>query len=76
MDCFNYNCPFRSNTTSSSKGLNFVMIVSARCERIACPNRCKASTAYASNYALTDDELAKLRANMSRDTNYGIGNGC
>ena len=25
---------------------------------------------------LTDDEFAKLRANMSRDTNYGIGNGC
>lgn len=60
MDCFNYNCPFRSNTTSSSN----------RCERIACPNRCKASTAYASNHTLTDDEFAKLRANMSRDTNY------
>lgn len=66
MDCFNHNCPFRSNTTSSFN----------RCECIACPNRCKASTAYASNYALTDDEFAKLRANMIRDTNYGIGNGC
>lgn len=76
MDCFNDICPFRSNTTSSSNGLSFVMIVSARCECIACPNRCKASTAYASNYALTDDEFAKLRANMSRDTNYRIGNGC
>lgn len=57
MDCFNYNCPFRSNTTS-------------RCECVACPNRCKVSTAYASNHTLTDDEFAKLRANMSRDTNY------
>lgn len=76
MDCFNDICPFRSNTTSSSNGLSFVMIVSARCECIACPNRCKASTAYASNHALTDDEFAKLRANMSRDTNCGIGNGC
>ncbi len=76
MDCFNYNCPFRSDTTSSSKGLNFVMIVSARCECIACPNRCKASTAYASNHTLPDDEFAKLRANASHDSSYGIGNGC
>lgn len=66
MDCFNYNCPFRRNTTSSSN----------RCECIACPNRCEASTAYASNHTLTDDEFAKLRANMSHDYNYGIGNGC
>lgn len=56
----------RSNTTSSSN----------RCECIACPNRCEASTACASNHTLTDDEFAILRANMSRDTNYGIGNGC
>lgn len=60
MDCFNHNCPFRSNTTSSSN----------RCECIACPNRYDPYTAYASNYTLTDDEFAKMRANMSRDTNY------
>lgn len=66
MDCFNHNCPFRSNTTSSSN----------RCECIACPNRCDACTAYASNHTLADDELAILRAKMSHDTNHGIRNGC
>lgn len=59
MDCFNYNCPFRS-----TKGLNLAMIVSARCARIACPNRCEAPTAYASNRTLTDDKLAILRAKL------------
>lgn len=43
MDCFNYNCPFWSNTTSSSN----------RCECIACPNRCEAYTAYASEWFRT-----------------------
>lgn len=67
MDCFNYNCLFRRNTTSSPN----------RCECITCPNRWEeAYTAYASNHTLTDDELAILRAKMSRDTNCGIGNGC
>ena len=64
MDCFNYNCPFRSKTTSS------------RCECVACLNRCESYTVYASNHTLADYELAILRANMSRDTNCGIGNGC
>lgn len=66
MDCFNHNCPFRSNTTSSFN----------RCECIACPNRCEASTAYASNCTLTAAEFASLKANTGHDGNYGIGNGC
>ena len=54
MDCFNYNCPFRSNTTSSSN----------RCECTACPNRREeAYTAYPSNYTLTDNELILLKTN-------------
>lgn len=65
MDCFNHNCPFRSNATSSFN----------RCECIACPNRCDATTAYASNHTLSADELARLKANTDRDTNYWIGNG-
>lgn len=64
MDCFNYNCPFYNKITS-------------RCKCITCPNRWEeAYTAYASNHTLTDDELAILRANMSRDSSYKIGNSC
>ena len=64
MDCFNYNCPFYNKTTY-------------RCKCITCPNRREAyTTTYVSNHTLTADELAILRANMSRDTNCGIGNGC
>ncbi len=65
MDCFNHNCPFRSNTTSSFN----------RCECIACPNRGDAVT-YTSKNKLINDELARLKTNTDRDTNYGLGNGC
>lgn len=63
MDCFNYNCLFRSKTTSS------------RCECVACLNRCESYTVYASNHTLADDELAILRTHISHNTNYRIENG-
>lgn len=54
MDCFNHNCPFRNNTTSSSN----------HCECITCPNRYEEPyTAYASNHTLTDNELVILKIN-------------
>lgn len=63
MDCFNHNCPIRNNTTSSPN----------RCECITCPNRRETyTTTYVSNHTLTADELAILRANMSREANNKI----
>nr|DAH22313.1 MAG TPA: hypothetical protein [Caudoviricetes sp.] len=62
MDCFNYLCPFRQNTTS---GCN-------RCECVACQNRCEESAYIASNRTLTADEIAR----MANDPNYGVGAGC
>ena len=55
MDCFNYNCPFRQNTTSSCN----------RCDCLACQNRCKVPCTYtASNHTLAIDETAN-------NPNYG-----
>lgn len=63
MDCFNYNCPFRQNTTSNCN----------HCECLACQNRCEEPVIYiTSNHALTADEIAR----MTNDPNYGIGAGC
>ena len=48
MDCFNYNCPFRQNTTSNSN----------RCEYLACQNRWEKHVVYTtSNHTLTADEI-------------------
>lgn len=63
MDCFNYNCPFRQNTTSNHN----------RCDCLACQNRCEEPVTYViSNHTLTADEIAR----MTNDSNYGIGAGC
>ena len=63
MDCFNYNCPFRQNTTSNCN----------RCDCFACQNRCEEPITYiTSNHTLTADEIAR----MTNDPNYGIGAGC
>lgn len=63
MDCFNYNCLFRQNTTSNCN----------RCECLACQNRCEEPVIYiTSNHTLTADEIAR----MTNDPNYGIGAGC
>lgn len=63
MDCFNYNCPFRQNTTSNYN----------RCDCLACQNRCEEPVIYiTSNHTLTADEIAR----MTNDPNYGIGAGC
>ena len=59
MDCFNYNCPFRQNTTSNCN----------RCEYLACQNRCEEPVIYiTSNHTLTIDEIAR----MTNNPNYGI----
>ena len=63
MDCFNYNCLFRQNTTSNCN----------HCECLACQNRCEEPITYiTSNHTLTADEIAR----MTNDPNYGIGTGC
>ena len=63
MDCFNYNCPFRQNTTSNCN----------RCDCLACQNRWEEPVTYiTSNHTLTADEIAR----MTNDLNYGIGAGC
>ena len=63
MDCFNYHCPFRQNTTSNCN----------RCECLACQNRCKGPVTYtASNHTLTADEIAKITNNPD----YGVGTWC
>ena len=62
MDCFNYNCPFRQNTTSSCN----------RCECLACQNRWEEPVTYIiSNHTLIANETAR----MTNDPNYGIGAG-
>ena len=59
MDCFNYNCPFRQNTTSNCN----------RYEYLACQNRCEKPVIYiTSNHTLTIDEIAR----MTNNPNYGI----
>ena len=63
MDCFNYNCPFRQNTTSNCNC----------CDCLACQNRWEEPVTYiTSNHTLTADEIAR----MTNDLNYGIGTGC
>lgn len=47
MDCFNYHCPFRQNTTSSCN----------RCECLACQNRWEEPVTYiVSNHTLTEKD--------------------
>ena len=63
MDCFNYNCPFRQNTTSSCN----------RCECLACQSRWEEpAICITSNHTLTADEIAR----MTNDLNYSIRTGC
>ena len=63
MDCFNYNCPFRQNTTTNCN----------RCDCLACQNRCEEPVIYiTSNHTLTADEIAR----MTNDSNYSIEVGC
>nr|DAP34246.1 MAG TPA: hypothetical protein [Caudoviricetes sp.] len=52
MDCFNYSCPFRENTSSSCN----------RCECVACQNRSEAVTYIASNRTLTEADIRALEA--------------
>ena len=66
MDCFNRSCPFRVNETSNAN----------RCECVACQNRSNNDFIITSNRTLTNDELAMLNAQRSRDKNYGVGNWC
>lgn len=59
MDCFNYNCPFRQNTTSNCN----------RCDCLACQNRWEEPvTCIISNRTLMADEIAR----MTNDSNYNI----
>lgn len=63
MDCFNYNCPLRQNTTSNCN----------HCDYWMCQNRLEEPVIYVtSNHTLTADEIAR----MTNDPNYGIGAGC
>ena len=50
MDCFNHDCPFRVNETSSCN----------RCDCIACPNRSTIPYSIFSNRTLTNEELVEL----------------
>lgn len=52
MDCFNYLCPFRQNTTSNSN----------HCECLACQNRSEGVTYIASNRTLTEADIRALEA--------------
>lgn len=52
VDCFNYSCPFRENTSSSCN----------RCECVACQNRSEAVTYIASNRTLTETDMRALEA--------------
>ena len=61
MDCFNHSCPFRVNETSNAN----------RCECVACQNRSNSDFIITSNWALTDDELARIRNVGNED--YGVG---
>nr|DAJ86055.1 MAG TPA: hypothetical protein [Caudoviricetes sp.] len=48
MDCFNYNCPLRQNTTSNCN----------HCDYWICQNRCEEPVIYiTSNHTLTADEI-------------------
>ena len=63
MDCFNYNCPFRQNTTSNYNN----------CDYWTCQNRCEIPITYiVSTHTLTADEIAM----MTNYPNYGVGAGC
>nr|DAM16346.1 MAG TPA: hypothetical protein [Caudoviricetes sp.] len=57
MDCFNYSCPFRENTSSSCN----------RCECVACQNRSEAVTYIASNRTLTETDIRALEATKMPD---------
>ena len=61
MDCFNFNCPFRVNETSSC---NY-------CGCLACPNRDSHEYTIASNRTLTYREIAEMKARL--DPDYGVG---
>ena len=61
MDCFNYECPFRVNETSSA----------TLCECTACPNRCTNDVIIVTDHTLTEQEIKQVT-----DSNYGIGNWC
>lgn len=50
MDCFNYSCPFRENTSSNCN----------RCECVACQNRSEAVTYIASNHTLTEADIRAM----------------
>lgn len=52
MDCFNYSCPFRENTSSNCN----------RCECVACQNRSEATTYIASNHTLTEADIRAMEA--------------
>ena len=65
MDCFNFNCPFRVNETSSC---NY-------CACLACPNRDRHRDRHeytiTSNRTLTDKEIAETKVKL--DPDYGVG---
>lgn len=50
MDCFNHDCPFRANKTSSCN----------RCDCTACHNRRTMPYSISSNRTLTNEELVEL----------------
>lgn len=60
-DCFNFNCPFRQNETSSFN----------RCECVACPNHDSHEYVISSNRTLTDREICEIKAKI--DPDYGVG---
>lgn len=65
MDCFNHDCPFRENKTSSCN----------RCDCIVCPNRRSyESFLYNTNYTLTDEELAALKRWQLKKMKEGADN--
>lgn len=58
MDCFNHDCPFRTNETSNYN----------RCECIGCPNRCGNDMLIISDHTSIEYHIKE----QTKDLNYGI----
>ena len=61
MDCFNHNCPWRTNNTSNYN----------RCECIACQNRCNSDVYVISDHTLTREQF-KEQIKKIKDKDYVI----
>lgn len=56
-DCFNTDCPFRTNDTTNVY----------RCGYVACPNRDSHEYVIISNRTLTDQEIRAIKAKLDPD---------